>query len=128
MDRTRRFALAGASLWLFTATSPSVEANESLYAPPSWCEVKRAGYPRCISKLAAPSNTCRYDGYYVGGGAPTYCNAGRCADQGTWGWDFVGKCLPRVVELNWWHHPHEQGGTGSYEPDGPRCSDILHPK
>ena len=101
----------------------SVEA--SLDAPACPHEIKRAGDPHQIAPWAIPSNTCAYSGYYVGGGAHSYSGAGRCADQGTWGWDFVGRCVTPVVRLGWWHPPREQGGTGSYEPDGPKVRNLL---
>jgi hypothetical protein len=124
MKRPILFAITAMAM-LLSAEVPLVRADESLYAPASSCEVRRAGFPFCISRLAAPSNTCRYDGYSVGGGCPTYCGPGRCTNQGTWGWDYVGKCLPRVVRLGWWCPSREQGGPGSYEPDGPNCIESI---
>ena len=100
----------------------------SLYAPASCHEIQRAGYPHCVSMLAIPSNTCAYDGYFVGGGAlgvGKYC---RCEDQGTWGWDYFGRCFSRRVRLGWTHPPREQGGAGNYQPDGPRPCEELRSK
>jgi hypothetical protein len=91
----------------------------SLYAPASSCELRRAGCPQNVSPVAVPSNRPSDVGYYVGGGAWTCRSTRQCADQGTWGWDYQCRYLPPIVRLGWWRHPHEQGGTGSYQPDGP---------
>jgi hypothetical protein len=99
---------------------------ESLYDAPSYCEVQRAGDPRWIARWAKPQDPCKYDGYYVGGGAWRYKHDGRTCQQGTWGWDYTGKCLHPLVRLGWTHPPRYQGGTGSYEPDGPRPLEELH--
>jgi hypothetical protein len=92
---------------------------ESLYAPACGCEVRRAGCPQDISPVAVPTNGPSYVGYYVGGGAWTCRSTRHCADQGTWGWDYQCRYLQPIVSLGWWQHPREQGGTGSYQPDGP---------
>jgi len=104
-----------ASAWFM---SPS--HAESLYAPASCCELQRAGCPQNVSPLAVPSNGPSYVGYYVGGGAWTCWSCRQCPDQGTWGWDYQCRCLKPIVRLGWWQRPHDQGGAGSYEPDGPR--------
>ncbi|MEX2093310.1 MAG: hypothetical protein WD971_11570 [Pirellulales bacterium] len=93
---------------------------ESLYAPASSCELQRAGCPQNVARWAIPSNGPSNVGYYVGGGAWTCSSSRECADLGTWGWDYQCRCFKPIVRLGWWHHPHQQGGTGSYEPDGPR--------
>ncbi len=41
-------------------------------------------------------------------------------DEGTWGWDYHGYCLPSRVILGWWHGRKYQGGEGAYSTDGPR--------
>lgn len=83
----------------------------------------RAGHPDEISKLAHPSNTPRYYGYYVGGGSP-YRGGGPGPADGTWGWDYGGlfHWWQSRVELLW--NNRYQGGTGAYHPDGPRVVDV----
>ncbi len=78
----------------------------------------RAGWPECIRKRAIPSDTGRYGGYYVGGGA-AYFGQGRYLDEGTWGWDYLGLCFRKRVALDWWHGRY-QGGMGQYQTDGPK--------
>ena len=102
--------------------------GQSLYAPACCHELERAGYAHHVSPWAIPSNTSAYSGYYVGGGSHSYTGPARCADQGTWGWDFVGRCVVPLVRLGWSHPPREQGGTGSYEPDGPKVRNLLQHK
>jgi hypothetical protein len=71
-----------------------------------------------VAWYARPSNTPCYVGYYVGGGCP--CRGdGRTSEEGTWGWDYQGCCLPRCVRLWWSHGRCHQGGKGAYETDGP---------
>ncbi|MBI3821148.1 MAG: hypothetical protein HY289_00540 [Planctomycetes bacterium] len=70
-----------------------------------------------------PSDTGRYIGYHVGGGAGQPRKAEpRQDDEGTWGWDYQG-WLPRRVILGWWHGRRYQGGTGAYATDGPKRFD-----
>jgi hypothetical protein len=111
-----------------TACGACAGDGESLDAPACCHELARAGHPHHVAPWAIPSNTCAYSGYYVGGGAHSYSGPGRCADQGTWGWDFVGRCVVPLVRLGWSHPPREQGGTGSYEPDGPKVRNLLQHK
>jgi hypothetical protein len=82
---------------------------------------ERAGYPNEVAPWAKPSDTGRYVGYEVGGGAP-HLSRGEppLPDDGTWGWDYQGLCLPSRIILDWWHGRKCQGGTGAYETDGPR--------
>jgi hypothetical protein len=86
----------------------------------------RAGYPRTVAPWAQPSDTGRYVGYAVGGGSPCKGDAPG-PDEGTWGWDYKGLCLPQKVELLW-YHGKEQGGSGAYAIDGPRPLEELHEK
>lgn len=78
----------------------------------------RAGHPSQLSPLARPSDTAPYDGYYVGGGSPCH-GEGPHEDEGTWGWDYLGRCWASWVKLLW-SHCREQGGTGAYQTDGPQ--------
>jgi hypothetical protein len=86
------------------------------------CGHQRAGCPESVAPWAVPSNTKHYGGYYVGGGAPRH-GEGRCIDEGTWGWDYLGFALPKNVALGWWHGRREQGGEGAYRTDGPH---VVH--
>jgi hypothetical protein len=82
----------------------------------------RAGCPQSIAWWAQPSNSAHYGGYYVGGGALCHGD-GRCADEGTWGWDYLGALFTKHVRLGWSHGRLYQGGAGAYETDGPK---VLH--
>src|SRR5262245_14411745 len=95
-------------------------------APPdSYDEHRRAGFPQETSRLAHPSDTGRYTGYTVGGGALRLRRAeAPYPHEGTWGWDYVGGPFKRRVILGWWHGRRNQGGPGAYRTDGPR---ILRP-
>jgi hypothetical protein len=77
-----------------------------------------AGWPTDVHCRAFPSDTGRYCGYYVGGGAAWH-GEGRYPHEGTWGWDFHGFCFPKRVALGWWHG-HLQSGTGAYATDVPQ--------
>ena len=83
------------------------------------CDFARAGNPQCQRKITIPSNTRFYGGYYVGGGTPTR-GAGRCIEDGTWGWDYSGILFPKRIALNWTAKGRSQGGTGAYKTDGPK--------
>jgi hypothetical protein len=86
----------------------------------------RAGYPNELSKHAHPSNTNRFWGGYVGGGAAVKGEGRYCGD-GTWGWDYVGGCpFHHRVFLGWWHGRKYQGGSGAYRQDGPEFPRPPH--
>jgi hypothetical protein len=74
---------------------------------------QRAGWPQSIRLLAVPSDTGAYVGYYVGGGAPCRGES-RHANEGTWGWDYHGWLMPRLIDLGWWHGRRYQAGGGNY--------------
>jgi len=104
--------------------------ERSLYAAPCSCEVKRAGMlragmPWCHFPWARRQVECDYVGYYVGGGAPGSFSRGRRDDEGTWGWDYTGRHFRPKVGLCWTCPPRQQGGTGSYQPDGPRVVESI---
>lgn len=84
-----------------------------------------AGYPLCVSPLAHPTNTDRYRGGYVGGGTH-HGGHGRCAQEGTWGWDYVG-LRPHGARIfnNWSHGRRFQGGYGKYATEGPKPLEHL---
>lgn len=86
---------------------------------------QRAGYYGNISPLAQPTDAPGYVGYHVGGGAAVGGEP-RQLHEGTWGWDYQGVLLPRLIRLRWWHGRHHQGGTGQYRTDGP-ISPFAHP-
>lgn len=118
------------SLLVVGMLAESLCASESqpanLYQQASGAEVARAGWPWCHWVWASPQNPCEYTGYYVGGGALGPRRREHCPDEGTWGWDYQGKKLSRLVRLGWTCPPRRQGGTGSYDPDGPRVAEALH--
>ena len=99
---------------LFTASSVVADP------PDSWEEHRRAGFPQETSRWAKPSDTGRYTGYQVGGGAPLRKGDAPTAHRGAWGWDYIGGRLQRRVILGWWHGRRYQGGTGAYGTDGPK--------
>jgi hypothetical protein len=84
------------------------------------CRNKRSGYSQCTARYAHPSRECHGVGYYVGGGA-AFGGDYRCCDEGTWGWDYLGR-IPKAIQLKWWHGRRYQGGTGAYRTDGPHLS------
>lgn len=86
----------------------------------------RAGRPDLVSRWSHPSNTLRFCGGYVGGGAALCAEPRYCTD-GTWGWDYVGGCpFTHRVFLGWWHGRKYQGGSGAYRQDGPEFPPPLH--
>ena len=84
----------------------------------TWAE-DHSYYPE-VGRCARPSKGPDYTGYYVGGGAPCRGEP-RCSTEGTWGWDYKGRCFSRNVWLDWWHGRRYQGGSGNYKTDGPEC-------
>ena len=99
------------------------------YAHPP-CEshtMERAGNPDCISKCAAGSITPAYVGYYVGGGSPKK-GMPPGPEQGTWGWDYSGRCFHRRICLLW--NCRFQAGTGAYKAEGPhlKCKEAACPQ
>jgi hypothetical protein len=73
-----------------------------------------------VAPWARLSNGPDYTGYYVGGGA-TWRGQPRFPNEGTWGWDYAGRCFTRHVWLEWWHGRRYQSGSGNYQSDGPEC-------
>ena len=81
--------------------------------PDSHDEHRRAGYPQEVHRHAVPSDTGRYVGYWVGGGAVSRRHGdGPAPHEGTWGWDYTGgwfqrrqrgdtPTLPRVPIVKW---------------------------
>jgi hypothetical protein len=100
--------------------------SKNLGPQPGEDQYERAGYPREVSRWAHPSDTGRYFPYEVGGGAAVL-GEGPHFDEGTFGWDYGGFCLPSKVDLCWWHGKY-QGGTGAYKTDGPKPCHKLKEK
>lgn len=102
---------------ILSAAAVLLAAGAVLGGPP--CDdhtMARAGNPDCISRLARPSNTAANIGYYVGGGSP--CKGMPPGpEQGTWGWDYSGRCFHRRICLLW--NCRYQGGLGAYKAEGP---------
>jgi hypothetical protein len=126
MQRVLRLAILLAAISVLAdqlSSRESVPAN--LFTGASCEEVARTGWPWCHWKWAEVQNQCDYCGYYVGGGATATCGRERCVDEGTWGWDYQGHKLNRIVRLAWTHPPRRQGGEGTYQPDGPRMIEEI---
>lgn len=87
----------------------------------------RSGPPR-IACWACPSNTCAYAGYYLGGGRAWCGSEPRFVTEGTWGWDYHGRCIPQRIFLLWSHGRCYQGGAGAYRIDGPPILKALEEK
>ena len=80
----------------------------------------RAGRLLETSPWAHPSDTGRYVGYQVGGGAVVGRRSHAPAShEGTWGWDYAGGLVKRRIIPGWWHGRRYQGGTGAYRAEGP---------
>jgi hypothetical protein len=84
----------------------------------------RTGNAQSVAPYAKPSDTGRYVGYYVGGGA-AWRGDPRALNEGTWGWDYQGFGLPRQIALQWTHGRRYQGGTGAYKTDGCPVPNVL---
>ena len=86
---------------------------------------RQAGYPQCVSPIAMESYNDHYSGGYVGGGKALHGH-GRCANEGTWGWDYTPfhSMSPRKF-LGWSHGRHYQGGAGAYATDGPKPMEHI---
>jgi hypothetical protein len=118
------FKLLNSLCLLMLLASSAIAGN--LYAPASCSEIERAGYPWCQGRFAQWQNPCDYIGYHVGGGASGPRSRERCPEEATWGWDYQGNKLNRLVRLGWTNPLRRQGGEGSYQPDGPRITEAIH--
>lgn len=107
-------------------TRAAEHSTKSLYAPAGCEELQRAGCPNQLSGWANVQNPCFYTGYYVGGSASSHQNARQCRNQGTWGWDYSGRRITRLVRLDFQCPSPYQSGPGNYQPDGPRVCEALH--
>ncbi|HEX3600053.1 MAG TPA: hypothetical protein VHU84_07905 [Lacipirellulaceae bacterium] len=118
--------IACAAIIATSLIASTAGAAESLYAPASFCERQRAGFPAEQSCWTKWNNPCVYTGYYVGGSQSDNCNEGRCCNSGTWGWDYLGNHFSPLVRLSFRHPAYYQGGTEGYVPDGPRpCEKAI---
>ncbi len=130
-ETVRTFLIACGALLAVALTRSLAEAEaapRNLFEGASPAEVDRAGWPRCWWLWAERQDPGDYAGYYVGGGAPGPRSRDRSRCEGTWGWDYQGKHLERCVRLDWTCPARRQGGTGSYQPDGPRVTEELREK
>jgi hypothetical protein len=85
----------------------------------------RTGDSQSVAPYARPSDTGRYCGYFVGGGA-AWRGEPRFPSEGTWGWDYCGfGILAKRIDLQWSHGRRYQGGTGAYKTDGPPVPNVL---
>src|SRR5581483_4428077 len=104
------------------------DTSERPLGTDAWCHTdERAGYPREISKCAALSNTCEYYGYYVGGNCVLKCKGGGPGPlQGTYGWDYSGKCFHRNIILHFCERCKYYQGIGAYNPEkGPHVPNVF---
>ena len=83
---------------------------------------QRVGNPQCVSRFARPTESPHEEGYSIGGGARerSVASGERRVTEGVWGTDYAGLIIPKHTHLRWWHGERYQGGTGSYQTDGPR--------
>lgn len=81
---------------------------------------RQAGYPQCVSPISMVSYNEHYSGGFIGGGK-AFGGHERCANEGTWGYDYTPfrPMSPRLF-LKWSHGRHYQGGGGPYATDGPK--------
>ena len=94
--------------------------------PTSACGADRheqAGYPRSVAWWAIPSDACGFTMYRIGGDCPLPRLAEPPRpDEGTWGWDYVGRWWHRHVILGWWHERRPETGASTYRTDGPNLN------
>jgi hypothetical protein len=118
-----------AKLWLTGLILPPVIHGGVIVAAACGQEPCAAcAYPAPpVACYAHPSDTGRYVGYYVGGGAATAWHGGpRQCNEGTWGWDYAGfGLLPHRVALLWNHGTKLQGGAGAYRTDGRPVKNVF---
>jgi hypothetical protein len=82
---------------------------------------RQAGYPQEVSHFAMESYNQHYSGGFIGGGLGGRHGHERCANEGTWGWDYTPfRPMSSRIFLKWSHGRRYQGGTGSYATDGPK--------
>ena len=119
MMRTLQATLIGMTIALCLAAAGSQAEDAINRCGESCCEGHlRAGCPQVVARYARPTDSAKFFGYYVGGGAAVGGQS-RCCDEGTWGWDYGGCLIPNIVALDWWHGRHGQGGNGAYRTAGP---------
>lgn len=86
----------------------------------------RAGGSDRIAPWARPARSDRYAGDYVGGSLQFKGEGRDSLQDGTWGWDYVGRWFrPRRVFLGWAHDRERQPLPGPYRTDGRPFRDVL---
>jgi hypothetical protein len=106
------------SLALLLGAASLCNAAECEYCGRENCQVThwyRAGKPTCVHRFAIPSDTGKYSGGIVGGGALVHGDE-PYVEEGTWGWDYLGFVPVKRVWLGW-SHKHYQAGGGKYDTD-----------
>jgi hypothetical protein len=97
------------------AAGPQAEVTSTESCP--HCEACRAGHSDQVAWYARFSAPPTYRGYFVGGGA-ALGGERRCQHEGTWGWDYAGSHLRRLVDLRWRHGGRPCANReGSYATD-----------
>src|SRR3954447_19632443 len=87
----------------------------------------RAGNAQCVAWYAVPGVSPMETGGYVGGGC-LFRRGPRGPEDGTWGWDYVGKGNhPGRIFLGWCGCGREKPG-GTYKTDGPPVPDVFSVK
>ena len=129
MGRRARIAAAWAALAV-AAGGVSSQAGDHEHSHPKSTTAtphtfRQAGYPQYVSPLATESFNRRYSGDSIGGGQ-AFGGQGRCANEGTWGWDYTPfRPMSRRFFLGYSHGRRSQGGTGAYNAEGPRPIEHL---
>jgi len=93
--------------------------------PPSGCHTQqRAGHADCVAWWARPGVGPKQAGGYVGGGC-LFRGGPRGPEDGTWGWDYVGKGkYPGRIFLGWCACGVRKP-SGPYKTDGPEVVDVF---
>ena len=122
-----RIILISCLLVLGIAVTSSFGADDGIAMDgnPDHCW-KQSGFGNLVKKNAKPTNTCEYDGYWVGGSSFSRKASAPSAMQGTYGRDYFGKFLDRLVVLGYKNKECDRVGTGKYATDGgPRVRNVL---
>ena len=98
------------ALWWALAGDPYAHRSE---------DHARSGCAMLTRPRAIPSETRHYGGYPVGGGVPLRGVPPGPAD-GTFGWDYFGLTVPKLIALRWSSPARWQGGGGQYRTTGAR--------
>ncbi len=106
---------------------PKSAGRRTMIPPTPFQRRVRAGKPHRYTPRARCLDDSKYDGYYVGGGAPWLGDPRLEKHEGTWGWDYTP--WYSTVHLRWWRDRRFQGGQGHYQTDRKNnpLQDFLHP-